>query len=416
MKRTLHIKTLIFAVLGAFILISCSEDMNYLHEKYTQNGEITYAENPDSVFFTPGYYRIKVAVRYPMPKNLSKCFIYWDGDNGRDSAVLKLPTGQQGVVTVDTILSGMKEKTTVFTIRTLDRQGNWSVPVTFNGAVWGENYRNGLPNRIINDVKAFHPSGKDSIYIYWTLAPTASDSTVLYYKSSVTGLQVAKTVSKKNLVTRLGDYKWGIDTLKRVTFYNKNTALDLFQTNVAKLKPDEFLLPKNTFVAKVLSQDQANSGATNYSYMWNDSLSLRIGADEITNLFKKTDNKIYSFTIDMGVTTNLTKLVLYPHPQNITSMLRKFEVWGNTLATWTSTSIKPTDADPTWPNEMMAKGWKLLRTVDLSMSIASSAPVVVTIDPTINVRYLRIRSLDTFNSDGKTTALSEIEAFTNVIQ
>jgi hypothetical protein len=421
MKKLLNIKTAVFSLFTMLLVYSCETDMNYLHEKYIKDGEITYAENPTYISYVPGNNRIQLFMGYAMPKNLVKCYIYWSkADGSIDSVGVALPTGQSASVIVDTILTNLTEKTYTFTFKTLDKFGNWSVPKQKTFPVYGEFYRKSLTPRIISDVKAFHQTGTDSIYIYWLQAPKTpndsafvADSTVITYKNKTTGTDMNVVVKNSISITKLGDYNWAVDTLKITTFYNKLTALDLFVTDVAKVKPAEFLLNKKSIVAKVLTNDQANSGATTYSYLWNDSIISRCGKEKVTTFFKKTDNKVYTFTFDLGAVTKLTKMTFYPHSQNYTSMLKKFEVYGSTTAN--PTTVAATAADPLFPLDMTAKGWILLQRVDLSTSVASSAPVVVGIDPTINIRYIRIRSLDTFNTDGKTTVISEIEAYTNVV-
>ena len=132
-----------FALLMLLVIAgqSCTK-MNDLTDRYLDEGEIAYAAKVDSVGVQAGENRIQLNLHIKAQR-IDNVRIYWN--NYVDSVDVEIG-GRTGVFPV--MLDDMPESGYLFQLVSFDKFGNRSLEYEATGSSYGENYKNGLSNRI----------------------------------------------------------------------------------------------------------------------------------------------------------------------------------------------------------------------------------------------------------------------------
>jgi len=241
---------IIFLILNVFLyaFMSCDK-MEDIHAEYVENGEIIYANVPDSLISMPGNQRIKIKWLVYNGKNIEKSTIEWedDGELKSYSTDVFLNNPLDSVII---LLDDLSEKSYVFKAYNVDWEGNRSIKKEVTGSVYGSIYETLLKNRpltgvdegIVVDPESLTVS-IDSVLITWGSAYEGCIGTEVLYNDSV-GNPVSKMIASDN--SKLVVKSWESEgEMKYRSFYlPAPNAIDTFATSYQKVKmPNENVLP-----------------------------------------------------------------------------------------------------------------------------------------------------------------------------
>lgn len=147
-----------YVILGVLIFSSCSDIDDY--KDFVKDGEVSYTGKITGVTMYPGYERIKITGLLESDPKIVKVKLFWN--NYSDSTELDV-NRSGGVDTVTFLLENLPENVYNFVFYTVDGEGNYSVPVTKTGTVYGERYRLSLLNRIVKSTF----KTDSGLYVIW---------------------------------------------------------------------------------------------------------------------------------------------------------------------------------------------------------------------------------------------------------
>ena len=196
------IPLLIFCV-GVFST-SC-DDMDALHIGFLEEGETIYAAKVDSASVGPGNGRVKMEL-FINAQRIEKLRIYW---NAYTDSIDFNVGGQVGEFSLMT--ENLPEREYLFQIVSFDKYGNRSLPFEATGRACGEDYRNTLPNRHIENISKTEDG---NILITWGAANDGAEKCVLTY-TDATGQQQVREV----LATVLEDIIQNVQSGSSFTYY-----------------------------------------------------------------------------------------------------------------------------------------------------------------------------------------------------
>lgn len=152
------------ALLCGCMAMACS-DMNDLHDKYLQEGEMIYLARFDSISLHPGKERLMVEYWYSDPK-AKKCLVTWNMGQDSKEIDMSMSNGETpNVFYIDDL-----PETTIsfdFTAYTEDLQ-YYSLTSNYTVSVYGDKYTNTLMNATaITGDASFNPL-TDEVTFHWT--------------------------------------------------------------------------------------------------------------------------------------------------------------------------------------------------------------------------------------------------------
>lgn len=217
MKRTTYIGLLATAAL-AVSNASCSRMDEYLH--YTEGISNVYTGKLDSAIFLAGNGRILFHGELSSDPKVNRIGLYWNIGIKQDS--LSIDVNYETDKIVEQLIE-IGEGSYNFEIYTYDGAGNHSIPVICSGNSYGQNYIDGLYNRV---VKSCALDGED-IVIEWYTGSEDSPYTVVTY-TGVNGKPAEVRVAPTEEETRLpqvGENQFRVQSV----FIPEENAIDLFQ-------------------------------------------------------------------------------------------------------------------------------------------------------------------------------------------
>ena len=153
MNYKYYLNKTIFLIALIVVFSSC-EETNSLHERYLEEGEITYRAKPDSTFAQGGFKRAKINWKIEKDHKITKSIISWN--SGENSLEVDLDRTNDDVW-FSKILDSLDEGSYFFSLVNTDNQGNTSIPVEFETVVFGDLYVQSLKNRIVHkDVSPYN--------------------------------------------------------------------------------------------------------------------------------------------------------------------------------------------------------------------------------------------------------------------
>ena len=408
---------MILAFIGCY---GCS-DINSLHDQYLQRGEAIYAGQPDSVKIYTGKSRVILSYRIYDPK-VAKLTVYWDFR--QDSISFDVAAGKLGEET-EQIIPDLKEKQYTFELVTSNREGKFrSIPLNISGTVYGSNYEASLTNRKISSATIF-PLANYKMDIAWTSVLDNMAGLELLYRTVSDEEKVIRLINGESeiMITDSKD-----DNILYRTLYVLENCVDTFYTAYSSISfsiIESQLLDKNLY-------KRWNEGGIPYTSLggtWGDIENLwdwnYNGNGEPPGFMSPgglsiTEDTPYEFTFQIGQLAMITEFIIWPRfagrYQN--SHPKRFEVWGSPtpdvtadLSTWIflgeCNSFKPSGLPGIQYSDALGDGEYVLRGEKYSL----------TANPTVPVRYLRFRILDTWNAPtpGPSVCAMELE-FSGVAQ
>lgn len=409
-KYTCYLKQVRYPIILAILIgsLSACSKMDSTYKDFLSDGEFVYPGPADSLEVHPGKNRIGFTWLIIGDPTVTKAVIYWG--NGNDSLSVPISQKGTGVDTVTAILTNVPEGSYNFTIHTYDAQGNKSIGVNTIGYVYGDKYVSSLLDKPVENAVI----QKDTLKIMWG-AP--ADATVLSSElvyTDTTGAMRNLYISPQTDASLLADYDFNAsngelqyrtlylpDSMSIDTFYTSFKTIDV-QIELDKTKFKQIILPTDTYVTY---------DGYPITLMWDNKWGL------LNNLFatRPGTGMPQWYTIDLGVTAKLSRLLIYHRIQNGTAGgfyagdPKEVEVWGsNTPASdgsWDSWTLlgnfkcmTPSGADGKPTAEDFQKASIDGENFDFSVGIPA-------------VRYIRFKVVDTW---GGTTYmwLSELTFYT----
>ena len=207
-------------LLALSALVSCTDWDDF--KKYQAGGEIIYPGRGDTVLVASGRNRTQLLWVLSADPRVTAYKLYWN--NNADSMEAAVPSDLIGD-TVKIMINPLPEGSYNFEMYSMDERGNRSVPLRFNGRVFGSNYENGLLNRTISG--AVYDSTLKVLNVSWNVPDTVNINTELKYiatdaktKSVLVGPEVQES--------RIPDWKPGTILSYRSTFKPDRKAIDIF--------------------------------------------------------------------------------------------------------------------------------------------------------------------------------------------
>jgi len=224
-----HLKNVFYiAMLVVVSLINGCSKFDAYKDKYLQTGSISYPGIIDSVKVLSGKNRVMLKGLIVADPKLAKYRVFWNSRNDSIEGLLH-PSGK--IDTFNAIINNLAEGVISFEIRTYDKDGNVSVPVTATGNVYGDIYRSSLVTRGITKAEI---QTNGSALINW--ADVNADA-------GVVGMQVKFTDNSginhdsllqstaTGLSSSLPGFKSGTSLNYRTAFLPNKTAIDTFYTD-----------------------------------------------------------------------------------------------------------------------------------------------------------------------------------------
>ena len=224
-----HLKNVFYiAMLVVVSLINGCSKFDAYKDKYLQAGSISYPGIIDSVTVLSGKNRAMLKGLIVADPKLVKYRVFWNSRNDSIEGLLH-PSGK--VDTFKATINNLAEGVLSFEIRTYDKDGNISVPVTATGNVYGDIYQSSLTTRGITKAEV---QPDNSALINW--ADVNADGGVI-------GMQVKFTDNSginhdtllqstaTGLSSTLPDFKSGTSLNYRTAFLPTKTAIDTFYSD-----------------------------------------------------------------------------------------------------------------------------------------------------------------------------------------
>ncbi|MFV0269217.1 MAG: DUF4998 domain-containing protein [Draconibacterium sp.] len=211
------VKHLIYT--AAMLLFAACAEMNDLHQKYLDEGEIIYTGRVDSVQVMPGKERLKLSWQINADPKITKCKIFWN--NRKDSAIVDPPSNRVGVTLMEKTIN-LPEGSYVFEFITFDNEKNSSLSVFKSGDTYGPKYEQTLLSRPITSIIA----ERDSVVINWSQIDN-SVGVLIRYKNKA-GNDAELYIPNNENQAIIYDYGVGSTYSYQTMYIPAKTAIDTF--------------------------------------------------------------------------------------------------------------------------------------------------------------------------------------------
>jgi hypothetical protein len=340
------------AMLPLFLLVfavSC-DNVNTIHQKYIDRGEIIYTGAVDSLKAYPGYEKIRFTWELNADPRITKTIIYWN--QREDSVVVNVNRTQSGVMQMSYDLVNIPEGDYIFELMTRDDYGHRSMMKEIVSQVYGDSYVGTLRNRAVNSITKRQSTGV--VTVNWeALSSNEIQYVMLYYTEG--GVEKSLRVENSETKTELTGIGSG-DKLSVVTTYLPTDGLDFLEAIPRVHILPEFELYKGDFAAVVLAGDNTSvNGDRNLARIWDGAISNPGILHTVENA--TGFNAPHHFTFDMGTTSTLTHFHLWPRTDAGSysgHSPRFFEVWA-------TAELKGDPADTSyWTTDAWKADWKIV--------------------------------------------------------
>ena len=233
MLKQLHMRTKIFIGVIALLVVAACKKMDDNYKQYIIPGGIVYPGKPIQAKFHPGKYRAMVSWKRGTDPKITKARIYWN--NFTDSVEVQIAPKQDSV---SHIFTNLQENIYSYTIRTMDENGNKSVPVELTGSVFGDRYQASLLNRAIASAII---GEDDKLTIIWGAADTTNGARTTEVRyTTVDGQTATASFSAKKDTSYITGVQGSNGFEYRTVFTPDTLAVDTFYTAYQQM-PGSFM-------------------------------------------------------------------------------------------------------------------------------------------------------------------------------
>ncbi|MFD2968717.1 DUF4998 domain-containing protein [Sphingobacterium bambusae] len=192
--------------------------------KFYDGREIVYPGTPSNIKAHSGNGRVKFEWNISPDPSIMKYILYWN--NGLDSAIFDAKDNANSAIG-DIIIDNIEEGTHFFTIYTVDKHNNRSIPLSVsNVKVYGEYYRKGLVNRPILSTNV---DGDNKVTIIFTEGLPTNEKTIIEYTDTF-GQMKQVSISQVEREITISNWKVGTPMLYQSSYRPAEDAFDTFFT------------------------------------------------------------------------------------------------------------------------------------------------------------------------------------------
>lgn len=220
--KILNIPISLMVVMLATLMFSCT-DMDQMHEKYVEEGEIIYSKQLDSLYTRSGNNRIELTAIISHAFNVKTIEVSWD--KGQKSKVFDY-VRQQESDTLSLMIDEIEEGAYEIEIMTKDADENTSIKSSAFASAYGEGYRKYLEPRFID---GFSFDGINGILNLSIAAESDRGTEVVYTNTSAS--EVTVVVPQDVSSVELPDFSSAGTVKYRTLHVPESTAIDSFPSD-----------------------------------------------------------------------------------------------------------------------------------------------------------------------------------------
>ncbi|MCL3780690.1 hypothetical protein EMN47_09865 [Prolixibacteraceae bacterium JC049] len=287
-----HISYILIGILS-FGLFAC-QDQTEVYEEFVIPGGKSYPGQVIAPMVFSGKNRVLIVAKAPVDPLVTEMRVY--RNYYKDSIVVSLEEKKE---LIELEINGLEEENHTFAIKTIDANGNKSVPRFLFGSVYGDNYKKRISNRtfvkaVVNDEGALKVDFGDA-----DISNGAIESWVNYVNNE--DQEVVTKVSVQEESVTITDFKSSAKYLTR--FLPAANCIDTFSTDFA-----------NISVLKKI--ENAEWEVIDYSTQHSDGENAAanfIDGDNGTRWHSKAGGSDYPhhITVDLGKSYNVAQFELF---------------------------------------------------------------------------------------------------------
>ncbi len=173
------IKLYLTFIFGIALLFNACQDMEDIHSEYLADGDIIYATKPLGIQTFAGRNRISLKYYLINAVNVNQCIVEWDEGAGSQTVNIT-PNLPLDSIMFD--INGLEERSYIFKIYTVDKNGNRSVKEQTSGASYAEKFEAILTNRPIIGITG--GGTIDSLVVTWGTPTEGNTGVEITYNNS----------------------------------------------------------------------------------------------------------------------------------------------------------------------------------------------------------------------------------------
>ena len=259
MKKITILFTFIFSLA---LLFNACQDMEDIHSEYL-DGEIIYAPKPLLPETFAGKNRIEIKYYLVNAVNVTQCIVEWnDGANSQTEDI----TPAVPLDSITFMINNLEEKSYLFKIYTIDKNGNRSVKEQVTGSTYNEKYQAGLTNRPILSIEG--GGTVDSVTVMWG-TPAKGHTGVEYSYINSEGESVTATLAPEMDKLVIRGWQSESEMTYKSYYIPEENAIDTFasmagtETLPAFIEFNGVRIPKTNWEVIDFSTEEPAEGAPN---------------------------------------------------------------------------------------------------------------------------------------------------------
>lgn len=325
MSTYMNVKGVLLICVCFPILWSCGK-MDATYKGFIENGERIYVGKADSAIAMSGKGRVLLQWLAIADPKIAQAEVFWNNRTFSKSVSVDKTAGTD---TVSVIIDDLPEGEYSFEIVHYDVDGNFSMASYVSGRSYGSAYEASLLPRPITEYRF----ADDQVLIDWGSAMAGMVNVEIEYTDKFNTTRLI-AVPADATETVLDQFASGHTFRYRTAYLPDSLSLDTFRTEYIELTveliPEEEALDKSKFSVLKLPGDtwENNVSVRTLEKIWD---GITTGAANSFN-GKVGEPFPQHFTIDLGTTAALTRMMYWPKAvsgDSYTTTPRYFEIWGS---------------------------------------------------------------------------------------
>jgi hypothetical protein len=394
----------IFIILVSLVAIIGCNDVDHLHKKYLDEGEITYIGKSSEIQLSSGYKRLQVLyAKSEDPKALFAEFEI-NGElikltNSEYSDSIQVIENEETdfpdtimLPAVKYIVENLEEKDYTIKLRQTDGEGNYSIVKSAYGKVYGDKYKTSLVAQSVADydfVDQDENDGVDSLRVRFNPSDVSVGIVVEYTDKTSNEKQTIK-LTNGNLEVILPNIALGAEWNFASSFLPEG-GLDTVASNFSTMNAPYRMVPRNSWTELVLADNTPDDYGWVFPRVWDNN-----GGSG----YHSPANVQYPavLSIDLGVQTLVKSLIMIERGGFNSRLPNNVEIWMSN----TANEVGVESTDPTWESKAVEAGWTKIDKVRAKHNI------YVPVDGNEYYRYVRFRILDVVSGTSAPINVMEI--------
>ncbi len=420
-----YINILFGILLLSAAMLSC-QNTEDTFEEYFSNNQVSEVGAPLAVTSRSGTGRIEFLLAISADPRIKKGIVEWVESGVEKNAEFEVNRDVSGMDTLAISLSNIEEGIKKFTFTLFDTDGRASKQLSESAMIYGSIFEADLIARRVSKMQTFSTSDPqiDSLVIEWAQALPEVLETVFVYTDQNDQEQTV-TVEATDERTIIKGYNRSVNYSYKTRYIPEPEALDTYWSvpTTGEIPKIEIVLDKTLWSKVELLNDIPNinhsSGDANAIVnSWGDG-------NVIVEPGEGYSYRPFHFTIDLGVKTVLTEVIMDTFGPYPAVMFRRYQLWGIDDLSGAETTIDLQDVSAlseeeqqnqqkveeqrvknlaAWEEESQEKGWVKV----LDDTGASQGGFSKKINVKQEFRYLRMVVVTSFAPHIGATAWGEI--------